>query len=123
MQSSDSLTALQQLKESLLSFRDARDWKQFHTPKDLALAIGIEAGELGEHFLWKTPEQIEDMLRDPEKADAVKQEFADILIYALHFANVMEIDVATEIQKKLAKNALKYPIDKAKGNAKKYTEL
>lgn len=111
------------LKDALRIFRDERDWKQFHTPKDLAVAISIEASELQEKFLWKTDKQIEEYLSNPEKRDGVIEELMDVINYALCLANVMKVDVASSSLCKLEKNAKKYPVEKARGSAKKYNEL
>jgi NTP pyrophosphatase (non-canonical NTP hydrolase) len=104
-------------------FRDARDWSQFHTPKNLAAAIAIEAAELQERFLWKTDKEIERDLKDRAKRDAVVEEVADILLFALLLADRLEIDVGKAIADKLAANEQKYPVALARGNARKYTEL
>jgi NTP pyrophosphatase (non-canonical NTP hydrolase) len=100
---------------ALLKFRDDRDWAQFHNPKDLAIAIGAEAGELLELFLWKNAETA-----NPEK---VKEELADIFSFAFLLADKYGLDVKQIILDKIAANNEKYPVDKAKGSAKKYTEL
>lgn len=106
---------IQQLTEILLKFRDERDWAQFHNAKDLALALNIEAAELLEVFLWKTPEQA--------NIESVKEELADVLTFALLLSEKYGLDVKQIVLEKLEKNALKYPVDKSKGSAKKYTEL
>ena len=103
------------LTEQLIKFRDERDWEQFHNPKDLALAINVEAGELLELFLWKTPEEA--------NKDKVKEELADILAFALLLAEKYNFDVKDIILDKIKANGVKYPVEKAKGNAKKYNEL
>ena len=105
----------------ICAFRDERDWLQFHNPKDLAAAISIEASELLEHFLWKTPEQVDRHVK--ENNEPVREEIADIAIYLLELAHNLNIDLTQAIQEKIAKNAAKYPVAKAKGNIKKYTEL
>ena len=101
--------------QRLRQFRDDRDWKQFHNPKDLAVALSIEASELLEAFLWKTPESA-----DTEK---VKEELADVMAYALLLSDVYGFDIQKIILDKIEQNEAKYPVDKAKGSAKKYTEL
>ena len=103
--------ALQQLRQ----FRDARDWQQFHNPKDLAMALSIEASELLEAFLWKRPEAA-----DPLK---IREELADVFAYALLLSDACGLDPETIVLEKIAKNAEKYPVDKARGSARKYTEL
>ncbi|MFS8615814.1 MAG: nucleotide pyrophosphohydrolase [Solitalea sp.] len=103
------------LKEKLQQFAKERDWEQFHNPKDLALALSIEAAELNELFLWKKPEDA-----DPEK---IKDELADVFAYAIQLAAKYELDIGQIVAEKIARNSEKYPVDKAKGNARKYTEL
>jgi len=106
---------MNELLEKLKEFRDQRDWGQFHNPKDLALALNIESSELLEAFLWKSPEDA-----DIEK---VKEELADVFAYALLLANSYDLSVKQIVLDKIEKNHKKYPINKAKGSAKKYTEL
>lgn len=121
---SDSTTRIAQLKELLLKFRDERDWKQFHDPKNLAEAISIEAAELLELFLWKSPEDVAHLLgSDGKFKDAVEEEFADILCFILNFANAANIDVSSAVKSKIEKNRKKYPVEKAKGSAAKYDQL
>ncbi|MCU1720215.1 MULTISPECIES: nucleotide pyrophosphohydrolase [unclassified Pseudomonas] len=103
--------ALKKLRE----FRDARDWKKFHNPKDLALALSIESSELLEVFLWKSAEEA--------NVEKVKEELADVFAYALLLADAYDLDVQQIILDKIKLNDSKYPVSKAKGTAKKYTEL
>jgi len=103
------------LQQKLIEFRNDRDWEQFHNPKDLALAISIEAAELNELFLWKKAEEA-----DVEK---VKEELADVFAYALLLAEKYNLKVDEIVLTKIQKNAEKYPVNKAKGTAKKYDEL
>ncbi|GAB1373567.1 nucleotide pyrophosphohydrolase [Bacteroidales bacterium] len=109
------MTELNELISKIVKFRDDRDWAQFHNPKDLAIALNIEASELLELFLWKTD--------DGANISRVKEELADILIYSLLLANKYNMDVQTIIESKLKQNSEKYPVDKARGSAKKYNEL
>ncbi len=109
------MSDFQDLVTKILAFRDERNWKQFHNPKDLALALSIEAAELNEAFLWKKPEE-----GDRKK---IAEELADVLIYALLLAHETGLDPAAIIQEKLAVNAAKYPAEKSRDSAKKYTEL
>ncbi len=109
------MSDIQEITEALIRFRDERDWEQFHNPKDLAIGISIEAGELLENFLWKSPEEA-----DKEK---VKEELADVLAYSFLLAEKYNFDVKKILLDKIKKNGEKYPIEKAKGNAKKYTDL
>ena len=101
--------------ENLIAFRNDRDWAQFHNPKDLALAINVEAGELLELFLWKSAEEAD--------RERVKEELADVFAFAFLMAEKYGFDVKEIVLEKLQKNAEKYPVDKAKGTAKKYNEL
>lgn len=109
--------------KEVVKFRDARDWKQFHTPKDLSAGIAIEAAELQEHFLWKTDAECQEYLGIATKRTGVVEELADVIIYALLLADRLDVDVDGAIKRKLALNARKYPVKKARGNARKYTEL
>lgn len=121
---SDSTTTVAQMKELLVKFRDERDWKQFHDPKNLAEAISIESAELLELFLWKSPKDVSRLLKaDPEFKSAVEDEFADILSFVLNFANATNIDVSSALEAKIEKNRNKYPVEKAKGSATKYDRL
>ena len=113
----------QDLTAAIRRFRDQRDWSQFHTPKNLAAAIAIEAAELQEQFLWKTDKEIDRNLKGGPKREAVVEEIADVLMFALLLADRLDIDVAKAITNKLAANELKYPVALARGNARKYTEL
>ena len=113
----------EELLHLLREFRDARDWKQFHTPKDLAAAIAIEAGELQERFLWKREDEIEALLATPVGKQGVVDELADVLICSLLLADRLGVDVGRIVAEKTAHNARKYPVAKAKGTAQKYTEL
>ncbi len=103
------------LTEKLVAFRDERDWGQFHNPKDLAAALSIEASELLECWLWKKPEEAD--------ITKVQEELADVFAYAFLLADRYGLDVREIVLEKIAKNELKYPVTKAKGNARKYTEL
>ena len=110
-----------EILNSIRDFRDERDWAQFHKPKDMAIAISIEASELLEHFLWKTNEESEQQVL--EKRAEISDEIADIAVYLLELADNLNIDLAHAIKNKMKKNAAKYPVDKSKGSHVKYTEL
>ena len=114
---------LNELLREIVAFRDARDWKQFHSVNHLASAISIESAELQEHFLWKSPEQIQALIADAGKRLKISEEIADVLIFALLLANELELNPTRAILDKLQKNSSKYPVNKAKGSATKYTEL
>lgn len=109
------MSDINDLIDALVKFRNERDWEQFHNPKDLALAISVEAGELLELFLWKKAEEANQ--------DKVKEELADILAFALLMADKFGFDVKQIVLEKIARNAQKYPVDKSKGKATKYDQL
>jgi NTP pyrophosphatase (non-canonical NTP hydrolase) len=106
---------MNEIIDALKKFRDERDWKQFHNPKDLSLALSIEAGELLEAFLWKQPEDA-----DQQK---IREELADVFAFAFLLADACELDVKDIVLAKIRKNEEKYPVSKAKGTARKYDEL
>lgn len=103
------------ITDALVKFRDERDWEQFHNSKDLAIAISIEANELLEAFLWKSP--------DEAKREKIREELADVLAYAFLLAHKEGLDIQDIVLDKVKKNGEKYPVELAKGNAKKYSEL
>ena len=111
------------LRDEIVAFRDARDWKQFHTPKNLAAGISIEAAELLEHFLWCTDAEAEAQIRDRAKRREIAAELADVLNFALLLADRLQLDLPAEVRRKIRINARKYPVRKSKGIARKYTEL
>lgn len=119
----DSSTTLAEIKTRVLAFARERDWEQFHAPKNLSMALAAEAGELMEHFLWAAPEDSRTIAQDAAKRRKIEEELADVVIYALEFSNMTGIDVAAAIERKMAANAAKYPVEKAKGRSDKYTEL
>ncbi|HTD41745.1 MAG TPA: nucleotide pyrophosphohydrolase [Mucilaginibacter sp.] len=109
------MTDIEEIIKTLLKFRNERDWEQFHNSKDLALAINVEAGELLELFLWKEPEAA--------NVEKIKEELADVFAFAFLLADKHGFDVKDIVLEKIRKNAEKYPVEKAKGTAKKYNEL
>lgn len=119
----DSTATVSELKQRVLAFVRERDWEQFHTPKNLSMALAAEAGELMEHFLWATAEQSRAIAAEPAKRTRIADEVADVVIYALEFANMTGLDLAGAIEAKMAANAKKYPVEKARGRSEKYTEL
>jgi NTP pyrophosphatase (non-canonical NTP hydrolase) len=114
---------LRDLAELLRAFAQARDWEQFHTPKNLVMALAGEAGELTAIFQWLTPDESKDVLADPVRATHVREEMADVLAYLLRLADVLGIDLDAALIEKAAKNAAKYPAETAQGTAAKYTDL
>lgn len=119
----DQTTTIAELRERTLAFARERDWEQFHTPKNLSMAIATEAGELMEHFLWLESATSLDLDANPRLREQVEDELADVVIYALEFANIAKTDLASAIERKFAQNAAKYPIEKAKGRFDKYPDL
>ena len=113
--------ALTHLREQLAAFADARDWDQFHNPKNLAMALTGEVGELVEHFQWLTPDEAANL--PPATRDAVALECADVLLFLLRLTDKLGIDLAAAAEKKLKLNALKYPAEKSRGKATKYDNL
>ena len=111
------------LIKAVLAFRDERDWRQFHNPKDLAISICLEAAELLEPFQWKRPDEFADYLAADANRRRVADEMADVLILLVSMADVMGINLLEAAHAKLAENARKYPVAHARGNAKKYDEL
>ena len=109
------MTEIEQILEELRKFNQERDWDQFHNGKDLAIGLSVEASELLEAFLWKDAEDV-----NPDK---VREELADVLNYAFQMADKYQLDIKEIMLEKLRKNAAKYPVEKAKGSAKKYNEL
>lgn len=112
-----------QLIAEIVAFRDARDWKQFHTPRNLATGLSIEAGELLETMLWLNDAEVEALLGTASSRLAVEREVADVLIYALLLCHTITLDPAEAIREKLLENARKYPAEASRGSAVKYTHL
>ena len=119
----DNKTTIYQLKEKIKSFCEERDWDQYHNAKELAIGIVTESSELLQHFRFKSEKQIEELFNSPEKKGKISEEMVDILYFLLRLAQKYDIDLATSLDKKMDKNEKKYPVDKAKGSNKKYTEL
>jgi len=112
---------LNTLKQRLREFSDARDWDQFHSPKNLAMALSVEIAEIVEHFQWLSEEQSKNL--SEKKLDEVEAELADTFIYLIRLSDKLGIDLFAATEKKIAVNEQKYPVDKARGNAKKYNEF
>ena len=111
------------VQQQLRDFAKERDWEQFHTPKNLATALAVEAAELLENFQWLTDKQARTVKDDVERMRRIEEEIADLTLYLLRLADVLSLDLQNAVDRKLAINADKYPADKARGNAKKYNEL
>jgi len=115
------IDSLDTLRRHIREFAEARAWERYHSPKNLVMALSVEAAELLEPFQWLTPEESGSL--DPDKLEAVRQEIADVLIYLIRLADVLEIDLLDAAADKLELNARKYPVEKAHGNALKSTEF
>ena len=114
---------LQALTQALMAFRDARDWSQFHTLRNLIVSLNLEAAELLELTQWKNDEEIASLPEDEKRMEALQDECADILLYLLLIAEKTNFDLLRAAELKLEKNAQKYPVDKCRGSSRKYTEL
>lgn len=112
---------VRELQRALRAFAEERDWRQFHTPKNLAVSLSIEAAEVLEHFQWLTNEQSRQLTS--EQRSAVGHEIADVLLYLLQLSAALDIDPLAAAREKLEINASRYPVDKSRGNIRKYTEL
>lgn len=114
--------SLDEIVNMIINFRNDRDWKQFHNPKDLAISLNIEAGELLECFQWKALEEVSEMINSKDKIK-VEDEIADVAIYLLLLCNEIDVDLTEIIKNKIKKNNEKYPIDKSKGVSTKYNNF
>jgi NTP pyrophosphatase (non-canonical NTP hydrolase) len=119
----DRSTSIQELKQKAVAFRDDRNWRQFHDPKNLAIGMAIECAELEELFLWKNLEEIDQLLHSPAGKESVSQELADVFIFLLYLADACQVDLSEAVCRKLEVNEQKYPIAKSHSQHKKYTEL
>jgi dCTP diphosphatase len=112
---SDQQVTVGDLRTAVHQFVTARDWYQYHSPKNLAMSIAIEAAEIMEHFQWYTPQQATERISDPQVLAAVAEELADVLIYCLSFANTTGIDVSQAVLHKLARNEIRFPVETVRG--------
>lgn len=115
------MKTIEELTKQIIAFRDARDWKQFHNPKDVAISLCLEAAEVLEHFQWKDKEEIEEYIKTYK--EHIGEELADVLYWILLMSYDLKIDVLDALDKKIIKNDRKYPIEKAKGKHLKYNKL
>lgn len=114
---------IQQMTDIVRRFAQDREWEQFHTPKNLVLAVAGEVGELAELFQWLTPDEAALIMTRPDTAEAVRHELADVLGYILRLADVLNVDLAKALVDKVAINEARYPVEAARGNARKYTDF
>ena len=112
---------IKELTKKIIDFRNARDWKQFHNPKDVAISLSLEASEVLEHFQWKSKEEIELYVKNHK--EEIGEEIADVLYWVLLMSFDLDIDVLDALDEKIKKNAKKYPVEKAKGKHLKYNKL
>ena len=119
----DQTTTIEQLKRAAVGFRDERDWKQFHDPKNLSIGLSVEAGELLELFLWKTETEVENITASQKTKERLGEELADVFIFVLYLCEACGVDLSDAVMRKIALNAKKYPRDKSMGSSKKYDEL
>jgi NTP pyrophosphatase (non-canonical NTP hydrolase) len=111
---------IKSLTKKILDFRDKRNWKQFHNPKDVALSMMLEAGEVGEHFQWKNNEEMMKYSKDHKKE--IGEELADVMWWVLLLSHDLDIDILDTLNKKISKNNIRYPVNKVTGSHQKYTE-
>ena len=116
-------SSFEELVGQVLAFRDRRDWRQFHSPKDLAISISLEAAELLEFFQWKNAEEVAALVTDAERHREVSWEMADILILLISLADILGTDLVKAALEKLQENERKYPVERARGSARKYRDL
>lgn len=115
------MLSIEELTKTVVAFRDDRDWKQFHTPKDCALALMSEATEVADLFLWKSDVELKEFFNDHK--EALADEISDVLYWLLLISHDFDVDIKEAWDRKMLQNEAKYPVDKSKGNHKKYTEL
>ncbi|HLG24964.1 MAG TPA: nucleotide pyrophosphohydrolase [Candidatus Nanoarchaeia archaeon] len=119
----DNDTTIEELKNKVKKFCEERDWDQYHNAKDLAIGIITESSELLEHFRFKSEKEIEGYFEIPEKKKEISEELSDILYFVLRLSQKYNIDLTTELSKKIQKNKEKYPVEKSRGSNKKYDEI
>lgn len=119
----DTTTTIDQLKQAVIEFRDRRNWKQFHDIKNLSMGLSIEAAELQELFLWKSPGEIDALCNSEKESRRIAEELADVFVFALYLSDAAGIDLAAAVKDKLLVNESKYPVEKSYNSSKKYTEL
>ena len=123
MDSTKNADSIGILTSMLRAFATEREWQKYHTPKNLIMALTGEVGELSELFQWLTPEEAERLMLDPNAAEKVRDEVADVATYCFRLADILGFHLGEAMRNKMAKNVAKYPVEKAKGHARKYTEL
>lgn len=119
----DNTTTIEELQKAVIGFRDRRNWKQFHDVKNLSMGLSVEAAELQELFLWKTPQEIETMIGSDKERRMIGEELADVFVFLLYLGEATGIDLSDAVRNKLLVNEKKYPVEKSFNSSKKYTEL
>ncbi len=119
----DSKTTVKELKNQVQKFCEDRDWDQYHDPKELAIGVSTESGELLDLFRFKSQKQMAEMLNDPERRERIAEELADVLYFVVRFSQRFGFDLSEGLKTKLEKNEKKYPIERSKGSNKKYNEV
>jgi NTP pyrophosphatase (non-canonical NTP hydrolase) len=119
----DEKTTLNELKDKVQKFCEDREWDQFHSPKELAIGVITESAELLEHFRFKSEKEMKEILSDTKKRAEIGEELADIMFFLLRFSQMYKFDLSEEILNKIAKNEIRLPIEKSKGQNRKYTEI
>lgn len=119
----DENTNIKEIKEKIKKYCEARDWDQFHSAKELAIALIIESAELLEHFRFKNEKEVEELFKNPKKREDIEDEIGDVVYFLFRLAQRYDVDISESFDKKLSKSAKKYPVEKAMGSNKKYTEL
>lgn len=120
---SDDTNTISDLKSQVQAFCEARDWDQYHNAKDLAIGVSTEAGELLDLFRFKSPEEVEAMFRDAREREDIEDEVSDVLFFLLRLGQKYDIDLTNALERKMEKNAGKYPVEKTRGSNKKYNKL
>lgn len=119
----DKETKINDFKEKIKEFCEARDWNQFHDAKELSIGLMLEASELLEHFRWKSKDEVEEVMKNLDKKKNIEEEMADIMYYLIRIAQVYDIDLSDALNRKIEINEKNYPIEKFKGSNKKYNEI
>lgn len=119
----DRSTTIQELAQEVIRFRDARNWKQFHDPKNLATGMAIECAELQELFLWKDADEVRELLGTVAGKARLSEELADVFVFLLYLSDACDIDLSDAVRRKMEVNERKYPIDKSYNSHRKYTEF
>jgi NTP pyrophosphatase (non-canonical NTP hydrolase) len=119
----DRSTTIEKLAREVIRFRDARNWKQFHDPKNLATGMAIECAELQELFLWKDADEVQELLGTTDGKERISEELADVFVFLLYLSDACGVDLSEAVRRKMEANGRKYPVDKSYNSHRKYTEF